>query len=224
MTFSLAARDPDTGAFGIVVSSSSPAVAARCAHVRAGVGAVTSQNVTNPDLGRVGLEALASGAGPADAVCAMVAADGFPEYRQLSAVSVSGETAAHSGAETLGTHTSVTGDAAVVAGNLLATESVAHAMLGGYTGSRAEAFEERLLDGYAAALAAGGEEGPVRSVGLVVAEDVPWAVTDLRVDDADEPFGELLRLWQLWAPQKAAYRLRGLDPRRAPSYGVPGDA
>ncbi|GAA1231161.1 DUF1028 domain-containing protein [Prauserella halophila] len=184
---------------------------------------MTSQNVTNPALGPVGLDALATGADASEAVAAMVAADAFPEYRQLSVVSASGGAAAHSGSNTLGTHTSVTGDGAVVAGNLLATESVAHAMMAGYTGSRAETFEQRLLDGYAVALEAGGEEGPVRSVGLVVVEDVPWAVTDLRVDDADDPFGELRRLWRLWAPQKAAYRVRGIDPRQAPSYGVPGD-
>ena len=59
MTFSLVARDAASGAFGIVISSSSPAVAARCAHVRAGVGVVASQNVTNPALGPLVLDALA---------------------------------------------------------------------------------------------------------------------------------------------------------------------
>lgn len=223
MTFSLAARDAATGAFGIVVSSSSPAVAARCAHVRAGVGAVASQNVTNPALGTVGLDALAAGAGAAEAVDAMVAADPFPDHRQLTAVSATGETAAHSGAKTLGTHTVVSGGGAVVAGNLLQSEQVAAAMLDGYLASPEKAFEARLLDGFAAAVRAGGEEGPVRSAGVVVAEDVPWAVTDLRVDDSADPVAELRRLWELWAPQKADYRIRGIDPTRAPSYGVPGD-
>ncbi|MFC4001446.1 DUF1028 domain-containing protein [Prauserella oleivorans] len=223
MTFSLAARDPATGAFGIVVSSSSPAVAARCAHVRAGVGAVASQNVTNPVLGTVGLDALAGGASADQAVEAMVAADSYPDYRQLTAVSATGETAAHSGARTLGTHTAVFGDGAVVAGNLLKSEEVAAVMLDGYLTSSAEAFEARLLDGFAAAVRAGGEEGPVRSAGVVVAEDVAWNVTDLRVDDSDDPVADLRRLWELWAPQKADYRIRGLDPTLAPSYGVPGD-
>ena len=52
MTFSLVARCAQTGRFGMVVSSSSPAVAARCAHARAGVGAAASQNVTDPRWGR----------------------------------------------------------------------------------------------------------------------------------------------------------------------------
>ena len=72
-------------------------------------------------------------------------------------------------------------------------------------------------------MAAGGEAGPVHSVGMLVVEDVPWPVTDLRVDHSDDPIGDLAALWELWKPQKNAYRVRGLDPTQAPSYGVPGD-
>ena len=64
----------------------------------------------------------------------------------------------------------------------------------------------------------------MHSAGLLVVEDVPWPVTDLRIDHADDPVGDLAELWQLWKPQKDDYRVRGLDPTRAPSYGVPGDA
>ncbi|MFI5718717.1 DUF1028 domain-containing protein [Nocardia sp. NPDC051750] len=223
MTFSLTARDPGTGALGIVVSSSSPAVAARCAHIRAGVGAVASQNVTNPALGEVGLNALSRGAHAPGALEAMVAADGFTEFRQLAVVSADGTTAGRSGARTLGTYAVVSTGQAVVAGNLLRGEQVATAMLDGYHSSAEESFEARLLAGFTAAVRAGGEEGPVRSAGLLVAEDVPWPVTDLRVDDADDPLGELHRLWRLWQPQKTDYRIRALDPGCAPSFGVAGD-
>ena len=68
MTFSISARCPDTGMFGIAVSSSSPCVAARCAHARAGVGAVATQNVTDPRLGPKGLDLMASGLSAADAL------------------------------------------------------------------------------------------------------------------------------------------------------------
>ena len=61
MTFSIAARDPATGMFGMAISSSSPAVAARCAHARAGVGVVASQNITDPRLGPKGLDLMAGG-------------------------------------------------------------------------------------------------------------------------------------------------------------------
>jgi uncharacterized Ntn-hydrolase superfamily protein len=223
MTFSLVARDPATGAFGIVICSSSPAVASRCAHTRATVGVVASQNVTNPALGPRVLDSLASGSDADAALKAALAHEQFPDYRQLTVVDANGNTAVHSGPHSLGVHTDLQGDQAVAAGNLLKDESVISALLTGYADSASTAFEERLLDGLRAALAAGGEAGPVHSAGLIVVEDVPWPVTDLRVDYADDPIEDLAELWQLWKPQKDDYRVRGLDPTRAPSYGVPGD-
>ncbi len=223
MTFSLVARDPGSGAFGIVICSSSPAVASRCAHTRATVGVVASQNVTNPALGPLVLDALAGGSDADAALKAALAQERFPDYRQLTVVDVRGNTAVHSGARSLGVHTHVEGDQAVAAGNLLAHDGVISELLTGYAASAAAAFEERLLDGLRAALAAGGEDGPVHSAGLVVVEDVPWPVTDLRVDYADDPIADLAELWLLWKPQKDDYRVRGVDPTRAPSYGVPGD-
>ncbi|MGV9857410.1 DUF1028 domain-containing protein [Gordonia sp. NPDC003425] len=223
MTMSLVARDPATGSFGIIVCSSSPAVAARCPHLRAGVGVVASQNVTNPALGPQILDLLAGGADAQTALDAALATEPFPEYRQVTVVDTAGGTAAHSGARSLGVHAQVRGDQAVAAGNLLADADVIDTLLSGFTRSAAEDFERRLLDGLHAALAAGGEEGPVHSAGLSVVSDVPWPVTDLRVDHADDPLAELDRLWEVWRPQKNDYRVRGVDPTRAPSYGVPGD-
>jgi uncharacterized Ntn-hydrolase superfamily protein len=223
MTFSLVARDPATGAFGIVISSSSPAVASRCAHTRATVGVVASQNITNPALGPRVLDALACGSDSDAALKAALAHEQFPDYRQLTVVDALGNTAVHSGSQSLGVHTHLEGDQAVAAGNLLKNERVISELLAGYTDSASAAFEERLLDGLRAALAAGGEEGPVHSAGLVAVEDVPWPVTDLRVDYADDPVRDLTELWRLWKPQKHDYRVRGVDPTRAPSYGVPGD-
>jgi uncharacterized Ntn-hydrolase superfamily protein len=223
MTFSLVARDPGTGAFGIVISSSSPAVASRCAHARATVGVVASQNVTNPALGSLVLDSLAGGADADAALKAALAQEKFPDYRQLTIVDCDGNTAVHSGPNSLGVHTHLEGDQAVAAGNLLAAELVISELLNGYARSGAAVFEERLLDGLRAALAAGGEAGPVHSAGMLVVEDVPWPVTDLRVDYSVDPIGDLAALWQLWQPQKNDYRVRGVDPTQAPSYGVPGD-
>jgi uncharacterized Ntn-hydrolase superfamily protein len=81
----------------------------------------------------------------------------------------------------------------------------------------------RLIAALTAGLHAGGEAGPVHSAGLIVVSDVPWPVTDLRVDWSVDPVAELSALWRLWRPQANAYRLRALDPAAAPSYGVPGD-
>ena len=229
MTFSLAARDPATGAFGLVLSSSSPAVAARCPHLRPGVGAAASQNVTNPALGPRLLDLLQAGATAPEAIAAVTAEEPHSEYRQLAVVDAAGRVAHFSGARVLGTHATATGHQAVAAGNLLAGPYVVRAMVDAYeaateaSAATGATFEERLLAGFVAGLAAGGEQGPVRSAGLAVVEDVPWRVTDLRVDDADDPAAELSRLLALWLPQKRDYLVRAIDPTAAPSYGVPGD-
>jgi len=102
MTFSIAARCPDTGMFGIAVSSSSPCVAARCAHARARVGAVASQNITDPALGDRLLDLMALGARAAEAVNIVRKSTPMLEYGKLTAVVASGQNAVHHGSQVLG--------------------------------------------------------------------------------------------------------------------------
>lgn len=223
MTFSLVALDGDTGAFGMVVCSSSPAVSSRCAHLRARVGAVASQNVTNPALGPLGLDALETTHDANAALQLALAGERFPEHRQLIVLDGQGRTAVHSGSKSLGVHSSAQGDGAAAAGNMLHDPNVVRSLLSGYLTSTASTFEGRLLDGLLSAGTAGGEAGPVYSAGLKVVEDVSWPTTDLRVDWHPDPVNELRQLWIVWSEQKSDYRTRGIDPTKAPSYGVPGD-
>src|SRR5580698_3875976 len=102
MTFSIAARCARTGRFAVAVASSSPAVAARCAYARAGVGAVTTQNITDPRLGPRALDMLASGLTAADACTALQKEATHLQYRQLTLVDRHGATAHFSGAKALG--------------------------------------------------------------------------------------------------------------------------
>jgi uncharacterized Ntn-hydrolase superfamily protein len=223
VTFSLVGADPGSGQVGIVVASSSPAVAARCAWVRAGVGAAASQNVTDPRLGPRLLDLLEAGRSPEEAIDAVVASAPDVEYRQLAVVDGQGRTAAYSGSRGLGTHAFAHGRDAVAAGNLLADPAVPARMVEAFGESAAEALGDRLAAALRAGLAAGGEAGPVRSAGLQIADAVAWPVADLRVDWADDPIAELGRLWELWKPQSDGYVVRALDPAAAPSFGVPGD-
>lgn len=218
MTFSLCAYAPESGAFGSVICSSSPAVAARCQWVRAGVGAVCTQNVTNPALATAALDALALGRSAREALAIALAADHHPAHRQLAVVGADGRPAVSSGADTLGIHAERVGEHAAAAGNLLASADVVGALHAGYLGSTAATLEGRLLDGLENALRAGGEDRPVRSAGLVVTADLPWPVTDLRVDWQDEPVAALRRLWQVWEPVKADYRARAVNPADAPPF------
>ena len=223
MTFSLVVRDGER--FGIAASSSSPAVAARVVHLRPGVGAATSQNITDPTLGTSLLDALAEHGDAGRALTDVTGAarnEKTIAYRQLTVLGRSGPGFAFSGPQTLGTHAAATADGAVAAGNMLSGEHIPGVLLDAYASATGE-LEERLLAAMQAAVAAGGEQGPVRSAGMAVVADVGWRVTDLRIDWADEPLDRLGDLLDVWLPQRDDYVRRGLDPATSPSYGVPGD-
>jgi uncharacterized Ntn-hydrolase superfamily protein len=222
MTFSLVARCAKTGQFGVVISSSSPAVAARCSHVRAGVGAVASQNVTDPALGPLLLDALATGADATAALMAVTAGRDFIDYRQLLVVDRSGGVAIHSGTNVLGIWGEARGKDCASGGNLLANNTIPATMVAAFETATGH-LGDRLIAALQAGLAAGGEAGPVRSAGLKLADRLSWPVVDLRIDWADDPIGMLAEAWQIYRPQMAAYVQRAEDPTQAPSYGVPGD-
>jgi len=223
MTFSIVARCARTGQFGAAVSSSSPAVAARCIRARAGVGATASQCITDPELGTRALELMHQGATPTQALEALRHSSRFIEYRQLLSIDGTHPPAVYTGAAALGVVGSALGADVACAGNMLANPGVPQAML--------EAFEadesmlgERLMRAMLAGVAAGGEAGPVHSAGLLVVDKLSWPVIDLRLDWVeDDPVGALYRTWQIYAPQIDSYVTRALDPRAAPNFGVPGN-
>jgi len=222
MTFSLVARCVRTGQFGMVISSSSPAVAARCAHVRAGVGAVASQNITDPALGPMLLDRLAEGMTATDALAAITKGRTHIDYRQLLAIDRAGTSAIHSGGQVLGIWGETQGVDCAAGGNLLANDSIPAAMVAAFQTASGH-LGERLMQALEAGLAAGGEAGSVHSAGLKVADRLDWPLVDLRIDWADDPVGMLRSAWDIFAPQMAAYVQRAEDPTQAPSYGVPGD-
>lgn len=222
MTFSIAARCVESGRFGVAISSSSPAVAARCVHLRAGIGAASSQNITDPRLGSQLLDQLQVGKPAVEAMRNVIEQSPQIEYRQLTVVDAEGGTAAYSGERCLGTHATYAGTDAVAAGNLLAKESIPRLMVEAFHALDGMHLGDRLIAALAAGLESGGEEGPVHSAGLEIVDNVSWPTTDLRVDWSDDPVGELGTLWRLWRPQIDAYVMRALDPSASPSYGVPG--
>ncbi|MDZ7909881.1 MAG: DUF1028 domain-containing protein [Gemmobacter sp.] len=224
MTFSLVARCAKTGQFGMVISSSSPAVAARCAHLRAGVGVVASQNVTDPGLGPLVLEALARGLDAPAALAAVTEARPHIDYRQLLVVDRAGATAIHSGRQVLGIWGEARGRDCAAGGNLLANDRVPAAMVAAFEAALGH-LGDRLMAALQAGLAAGGEAGPVHSAGLKIADRLDWPLADLRCDWTEAcPITALAEAWAVYRPQMAAYVLRAEDPTQAPSYGVPGDA
>lgn len=222
MTFSIVARD-ESGAFGSAVCSSSPAVAARCVHLLDGVGAVNSQNVTDPRLGAELLARLQAGASADHALRGVAEQAEKIEFRQLLVVGTSGDGVVFSGNRALGVFGHATGLGVAVGGNLLASDRIPRLMIECFAGSQGE-LEHRLLAALKAAMEEGGEAGAVHSAGLAVVRHAGWRVTDLRVDWTEgDPVAELGGLLERWMPQRDDYVARGLDPSAAPSYGVPGD-
>ena len=223
MTFSLVARCAETGMFGLAISSSSPAVAARCAFARAGVGAVASQNVTDPTLGPLALDLMQSGMGSAEAIEYIKAQGKFIEYRQVLAVDAEGATAIHSGPNSLGIWTQAQGMDVASGGNMLANDFVPRAIVNGFLESSGH-LGDRLIVAMRAGLAAGGEAGPLHSAGMLMVDKLAWPVAELRSDWTDDcPIENVAAAWNVYKPQMDAYVQRAIDPRDAPSYGVPGD-
>lgn len=246
MTFSIVARSENAALFGVAIASSSPAVGARCAHARAGVGAVATQNVTDPALGALILGALeqSTGAGADAALDLALRSTPHSAYRQLLVIGPAGTPAVHCGARALGVAAVAVGANAAAAGNLLAAATVPAAMIGAFDAARteaarteearadaarplaadAEAFGARLLHALRSGADRGGEAGPIHSAGLLIVRDLCWPIVDLRIDWVDhDPLGALTRVWDIYAPQIEAYVRRAADPERAPAFGVAGD-
>jgi uncharacterized Ntn-hydrolase superfamily protein len=212
MTFSLIGRCARTGQIGAAVTTSSIAVGARCTYAAAGVGAVLTQHRTDPRLGPRGIELLRSGCSAQETLDALVASTSLARWRQLAVLDAAGNTAAYSGARTKPQMSEAPAQDVCAIGNILANAMVPAAMLRGFQSDPSALLAERLLYALEEGLAAGGENGPVRSAHLLVVERESFPLVDLRVDWHDTPIAELRSLWNRYAPQVNDYLIRAMDP------------
>ena len=223
MTFSLVARCKETGMLGTAVTSSSPAVAARCSYTRSNVGAVSTQNVTDPSLGKKSLDFLETGLTSTQVVEKIKSTNKHLEYRQVLIIDSKGNTAIHSGNNSLGIWSEAVGDNVISAGNLLANKEVTKVIISAFEQNKGH-LADRMLAGLKAGLDAGGEEGPIHSAGIKISHQVSWPIIDLRCDWTEDcPITKLFEMWKIYKPQVNDYLQRAIDPTDAPSYGVPGD-
>ena len=222
MTLSIVGRCLETGMLGGSITSSSICVASRCLFTRSGIGAALSQNVTDPRLGVRMLDLLESGAEVNITVSQVVAEVNYMAWRQLVLLDSSGKSAIHTGEKALGRNASAQGNQCAAAANLLANEEVTQTMVTAFEQSSGH-LAQRLITALETGIAAGGEEGPVRSAGVQVVHKVSWPVVDLRVDWDENPLPKLRTIWNEYQPQLEPYVTRALNPEAAPSYGVPGD-
>lgn len=204
MTYSIAARDPETGRFGIAVQSHFLGVGPVVPWLEAGVGAVATQASVNVALGPIGLELLRAGASAEQTVAALLASDENPQVRQLGVVDAQGRAAAHTGTETIPAAGHLVRDGFTVQGNLLRNDTCWPAMAAAYEAGLAEGapFVERLLRAMEAAEAEGGDVRGRQSAAIMIvdAEFHPRAwrgrglVMDMRIEDHPDPVPELRRI------------------------------
>ena len=223
MTFSIVAKCEKTNMFGVAISSSSPAVASRCVFTRSGVGAVASQNVTDPTLGSKTLDYIQKGLSAKEAVEEVKRNNQFPEYRQILAIDKNGQTANHTGANSLGIWAEYSGKNVISGGNLLANENVPKKIVHGFENETGH-LGDRLISALKSGLNEGGEVGPLHSAGIQICDNFTWPIVDLRCDWTEGcPINAISNAWNIYKPQIQDYIQRALDPREAPSYGVPGN-
>jgi len=197
MTYSICARDPETGHYGVAVASRFFAVGALVPHLRGGKCAVATQAFVSPIWGMEAAERLAKGEAGAQVLADLVARDGGQAIRQIHVVDATGTPAAHTGENCVDWCGHVAGQGVSVAGNMLAGPQVVAETLAAYEANMHLPLAERLMTAMEAGEAAGGDKRGTQSAALVIhrTEDYPWL--SLRADDHPDPLAELRRLYDV---------------------------
>ncbi len=199
MTYSIVARDPETGDLGVAVQSHWFSVGSVVTWAEPGVGAIATQSFAEPAYGPRGLALMRLGVDPVTALAALTSADAEQSRRQVAFVDVSGRVAVHTGDQCIEAAGHVTGDGVSCQANMMRGPDVWPAMLEAYHATTGD-LAERLMAALEAAEAAGGDVRGRQSAAMLIVKATgssqPWQdrVVDLRVDDAPDPLTELRRL------------------------------
>jgi uncharacterized Ntn-hydrolase superfamily protein len=218
MTWSIIARDPATGQFGIAVATKFFAVGARVPHIVAGIGGIATQALVNPYYGIDGVKLLSQGRAPLDIVKILLATDYGRESRQLHIMDAKGRIAAHTGRECVDWCGHVQGDGFSIAGNMLAGAAVLDDTAKAYIANAGLPFARRLIAAMHAGEAAGGDKRGKQSAALLIHGEEEWSELNLRVDDHTDPLRELERLEQV--SRERWVHFRAFMPTRKNPAGI----
>lgn len=202
-TYSIVARDAQTGEMGVAVQSHWFSVGTAVSWAEAGVGAVATQSFTNKSFGIRGLRLLRSGLTAKQALDSLLATDEGRDVRQVAIVDKHGNVAVHTGKNCIDYAGHQTGEGFSVQANMMLTERVPAAMAAAFEKNKGKPLPERLLLALEAAQAAGGDIRGKQSAALLVvpgqSNNEPWneRAVDLRVDDHASPLAELRRLYRV---------------------------
>jgi uncharacterized Ntn-hydrolase superfamily protein len=198
-TFSIVARDPETGQLGVAVQSHWFSVGSVVPWVKAGVGAVATQSLTDVTYGPLGLELMQAGKTAEQALKGLIETDPHPEWRQVGMIDAKGNRAAHTGKQCIREAGHVIGEDFVVMANLMEKNTVWQAMADAYKNSAGD-LAERMLAALDAAQKEGGDIRGRQSAAMIVVRgqstgvDYKDRIIDLRIEDHPTPLVELRRL------------------------------
>lgn len=208
-TFSIVARDPETGDLGVAVQSHWFSVGAVVPWAEPGVGAVATQSLVEVSYGPKGLELMRQGLSAPQALAKLLAEDPQREVRQVAMVDVQGRVAVHTGSLCIAEAGNETGEGFSCQANLMLNDRVWHAMAVAYRKAKGD-LADRLLSALDAGQVVGGDIRGQQSAAILIVRgkksDKPWAdrTMDLRVEDSSLPIQELRRVVQLHRAYDAA--------------------
>jgi uncharacterized Ntn-hydrolase superfamily protein len=216
MTYSIVARDAETGHLGVAVASRFFAVGAIVPHIRGRVGAIATQAFVSPLYGTEGLKLLERGMAPQAIVETLTAQDAGQRNRQLHLIDAQGRNAAFTGADCVDWAGHLLADGVSVAGNMLEGPEVIASTLAVYQASMHLPLAERLLAAMQAGEDAGGDKRGKQSASLTVYRDQDYAWLDIRADDDPDPLTELRRLYAV-AQERYLHVAETMPTRENPS-------
>lgn len=211
-TFAISARCPETGKFGVAISTCPIAVGARCPFVRPGLGVVVTMAITDPRLGPLGLNLLELGYSASRALDEIAASDPHIEHRQISVIDRDGNAVARTGSANHDWSGHVTEHGMVSMGNGVISERTVTSMAESFRQTTSDDLEARLMSALEAGRDAGGQHGGQHSAALILYRSHEYPLVDLRVDEHEEPIGELRRIFDLYRPQIEYYETRPWQP------------
>jgi uncharacterized Ntn-hydrolase superfamily protein len=220
VTYSIVARDPETGEMGVATQSQAFAVGSSVPFALPGHGVIATQSMAEPMYGSVGLDLLQGGFTAQEVLTALSSVDPHPQRRQVAVLGVTGDLAAYTGDQCVAAAGHLIGETAVALANMAACPAVWEAMVERYESSRGP-LAQRLLNALQAAEEAGGDFRGRRSAAIMVIRanttGRPWhdTVVDLRVDDSPDPVRALADL--------LVTRARYQDVVRAFQQAIDGD-
>lgn len=222
MTWSIIARDPQTGMLGIAVTTKFFGVGSLCPFARAGVGAVATQALVNPTYGPRALDLLEQGLTPEQTIQRLIDADEGRNHRQVHVIDAAGQVSAYSGPECIDWFGHTTHVEFSVAGNMLARPDVIAETARAYAANLDQPFPERLIRSLEAGQVVGGDKRGRQSAALHIVSTEIYPYLDLRVDDHPDPLVELRRLYE---ESKLEYLpFKDKLPSRANPAGIYGKA